>query len=323
MPVTLEQAKLLTEAKVDHAVIDEFRASPLLDLMVFDDAATVPAGGTTFTYGYRRLKTPSGAGFRAINAEYPPTEATVEAHSVDLKVLGGAFQIDRVLAGVGTAASNAVAIQLDQKIKAIRNEFSDAVINGDSGTNADSFDGLSKALAGTSTEIAAGTYDWSAAMSDRTAWGIIEALDDIVSHLDGDPSVLVANKIVVNKIKAALRRTNQYTSTTTALGQIRDQYGTLTLVPAGTVTDHTGTTRQIIPVTAGATDIYVARLGLTGFHGVAAQGASLVKTYLPDFTTSGAVKTGEAELGPVALALRATKAAAVARGVQVAPPSHN
>lgn len=319
MPVTLEQAKLLTEAKVDHAVIDEFRASPLLDLMVFDDAATVPAGGTTFTYGYRRLKTPSGAGFRAINAEYPPTEATVEAHSVDLKVLGGAFQIDRVLAGVGSAASNAVAIQLDQKIKAIRNEFSDAVINGDSGANADSFDGLSKALAGTSTEIAAGTYDWSAALSDTSAWGIIEALDDIVGRLDGDPSVLIANKIVVNKIKAALRRTNQYTSTTTPLGEVRDQYGTLTLVPAGTVTDHTGSTRQIIPVTTGKTDIYVARLGLTGFHGVAAQGASLVKTYLPDFTTAGAVKTGEAELGPVALALRATKAAAVARDVKVAP----
>ena len=319
MPVTLEQAKLLTEAKVDHAVIDEFRASPLLDLMVFDDSATVAAGGTTFTYGYRRLKTPSGASFRAINAEYPPTEATVEAHSVDLKVLGGSFQIDRILAGVGSAASNAVAIQLDQKIKAVRSEFADAVINGDSGTNADSFDGLSKALAGTSTEIATGTYDWSAALSDSTSWGIVEALDDIVGNLDGDPSVLIANKIVINKIKAALRRTNQYTSTTTALGQIRDQYGTLTLVPAGTVTDHTGSTRQIIPVTAGKTDIYVARLGLTGFHGVAAQGASLVKTYLPDFTSPGAVKTGEAELGPIALALRATKAAAVARGVQVAP----
>lgn len=319
MPVTLEQAKLLTQDKVDHAVIDEFRASPLLDLMVFDDSATVPAGGTTFTYGYRRLKTPSGASFRAINAEYPPTEATVEAHSVDLKVLGGAFQIDRVLAGVGSAASNAVAIQLDQKIKAVRNEFSDAVINGDSGANADSFDGLSKALAGTSTEIAPGTYDWSAALSDSTSWGIVEALDDIVGHLDGDPSVLIANKLVINKIKAALRRTNQYTSSTTALGQIRDTYGSLTLVPAGTVTDHTGTTKQIIPVTEGKTDIYVARLGLTGFHGVAAQGASLVKTYLPDFTRPGAVKTGEAELGPVALALRATKAAAVARDVQIAP----
>ena len=319
MPVTLEQAKLLTQDRVDLAVIDEFRASPLLDLITFDDPATVAAGGTTFTYGYRRLKTPSGASFRAINAEYPPTEATVEGHSVDLKVLGGAFQIDRTLAGVGSAASNAVAIQVDQKIKAVRNEFSDAVINGDSGANADSFDGLSKALAGTDTEIAAGTYDWSAALSDATSWGIIEALDDIIGHLDGDPSVLIANKLVINKIKAALRRTNQYTAVTTPLGQTRDTYGSLTLVSAGSVTDETGATRQIIPVTAGLTDVYVARLGLTGFHGVSAQGASVVKTYLPDFTTPGAVKTGEVELGPVALALRATKAAAVARDVKIAP----
>lgn len=319
MPVTLEQAKLLTQDRVDLSVIDEFRASPLLDLITFDDSATVAAGGTTFTYGYRRIKTPSGAGFRAINAEYPPTEATVEGHSVDLKVLGGAFQIDRTLAGVGSAASNAVAIQVDQKIKAVRNEFSDAVINGDSGANADSFDGLSKALAGTDTEIAAGTYDWSAALSDATSWGIVEALDDIIGHLDGDPSVLIANKLVINKIKAALRRTNQYTAVTTPLGQIRDTYGSLTLVAAGSVTDETGSTRQIIPVDAGLTDIYVARLGLTGFHGVSPQGASVVKTYLPDFTTPGAVKTGEVELGPVALALRATKAAAVARDVRIAP----
>ena len=319
MPVTLEQAKLLTQDRVDLSVIDEFRASPLLDLITFDDSATVAAGGTSFTYGYRRLKTPSGASFRAINAEYPPTEATVEAHSVDLKVLGGAFQIDRTLAGVGSAASNAVAIQVDQKIKAVRNEFSDAVINGDSGTNADSFDGLSKALAGTDTEIAAGTYDWSEALSDSTSWGIVEALDDIIGRLDGDPSVLIANKLVINKIKAALRRTNQYTAVTTPLGQTRDTFGSLTLVAAGTVTDETGSTRQVIPVDAGLTDIYVARLGLTGFHGVSPQGASVVKTYLPDFTTPGAVKTGEVELGPVALALRATKAAAVARDVRIAP----
>jgi hypothetical protein len=44
----------------------------------------------------------------------------------------------------------------------------------------------------------------------------------------------------------------------------------------------------------------------------------LLQKWLPDFTTAGAVKTGEVELGPVAVALKATKAAAVYRNVKVA-----
>jgi len=68
---------------------------------------------------------------------------------------------------------------------------------------------------------------------------------------------------------------------------------------------------------SGLTDIYAVSFGLDGFHGVAVTG-SLVKQWLPDFSTAGAVKTGEVEMGPVAVALKATKAAAVFRNVKVA-----
>lgn len=59
------------------------------------------------------------------------------------------------------------------------------------------------------------------------------------------------------------------------------------------------------------------RIGLDGFHGVTTTDGQLVKTWLPDFTTAGAVKRGEVELGPVAVALKATKAAAVLRNIKV------
>ena len=314
MPVTLEQARLSTTDAVDLNVIDEFRRSPLLDLITFDDAAVAPTGGNTFTYGYTRVVTPSGASFRAINSEYAPTEATIERHSVDLKVLGGSYQIDRVIAGIGSGLSAHVALQMRQKIAATREEFADAVINGDSGTNPDSFDGLSKALAGSSTEITAGSYDWSAAMSDSAAWGIIEALDDIVGHLDGEPSAIIGNKLAINKIKAAVRRTNQYTETVGPLGETRGSYGSALLVDAGV---RAGSGEAIIPVTGGLTDLYAVRLGLDGFHAVSTRGGSIIRQWQPDFSSAGAVKTGEVELGPVALALKATKAAAVARGVQL------
>jgi hypothetical protein len=102
MPVTLAQAQLNTQADVDYAVIDNLRRySWLLDQMVFDDTVTPGTGGSSLTYGYTRLVSASGADFRAVNTEYSPTEATRQRHTVELKPLGGAFQIDRILARLG------------------------------------------------------------------------------------------------------------------------------------------------------------------------------------------------------------------------------
>ena len=42
-----------------------------------------------------------------------------------------------------------------------------------------------------------------------------------------------------------------------------------------------------------------------------------MKTWLPDFTQPGAVHRGEVELGPVGVALKATKAAAALRKIKV------
>jgi len=68
----------------------------------------------------------------------------------------------------------------------------------------------------------------------------------------------------------------------------------------------------------GLTDLYAYRVGLDGFHGVSMLNGQIVKLYPPDFTIPGAVKTGEVEIGPVAVALKATKSAAVWRNIKVA-----
>jgi len=67
----------------------------------------------------------------------------------------------------------------------------------------------------------------------------------------------------------------------------------------------------------GLTDIYAVRFGLDAFHGVSVPG-NLINQWLPDFTTAGAVKKGEVEMGPVAVVLKASKAAGVLRNCKVA-----
>ena len=87
---TLAQAKNLSQDKLTSYVIDEFRKSPLLDAMVFDDTVK-PQGGNTMTYVYSRVKTLATAAGRALNAEYTPQQADTEQVKVDLKVFGGSF----------------------------------------------------------------------------------------------------------------------------------------------------------------------------------------------------------------------------------------
>ncbi|RLK13321.1 hypothetical protein DER29_4339 [Micromonospora sp. M71_S20] len=318
MPVTLAQAKLNTQDDIDLQVIDEFRKSSwLLDNMVFDDVVNPAGGGATLTYGYTRLVTQPTAAFRAINSEYVPTEVTRQRYTTDLKVLGGSFQIDRVLAKVGPALSGEVALQMSQKIKAARSKFQDAVINGDSAVDAQSFDGLDKALTGSSTEIdaAAGTgYDWSAVNSQATGVAALKFLRRLHAKLDGRPSAFLMNGDALAALETIADFVSQL-GTLDAFGQTITTWRGIPLIDLG---EKPGTSDPVIPTAAGLTDIYAVRIGLDGFTGISTVGGQLVQQFLPDFTTPGAVKTGEVEMGPVGVALKATKAAAVLRGIKVA-----
>ena len=124
------------------AVIDEFRKSSfLLDHMVFDDCVSPAGRGATMTYGYYRVITPSTAGFRAVNEEYSASEAKKQKYTTDLKIFGGSFEIDRVIADMG-GVDDEVTFQMQQKIKSASALFSETLIIGDSSKNEKAFDGL-------------------------------------------------------------------------------------------------------------------------------------------------------------------------------------
>lgn len=332
MPTSLAEGKLNAQTDLDVAVIDEFRKeSAIIDTLPFDDAVNPAGGGATLTYGYRRQITQGGADFRAINSEYAPGEVTTQHFSTELKPLGGSFQVDRVIAKVGPAASSAVSLNLREKIKATRARFQDEVINGDIAADADGFDGLDKALTGTATEFNAGAVaNWVDLDTDQSVkFKALDALDEFLSLLDGTPTVLVGNKKVLARVRAIVRRTGMYVRNPIdgLVGQdgrpiTREEYGGILFADAG---DKAGSSTPIIPVEnrtvgtaqTGLTDLYAYRAGLDGFHGVSVVGGQLVETWLPDFSKAGAVKTGEVEMGPVSVALKATKAAAVFRNIKV------
>lgn len=335
MAITLADAKLNTQDDIDTMVIDEFRKSSwLLDNLPFDDVVSPAGGGATLTYGYTRLITERPAQFRPLNTEYPKAQAARKRFTVDLSPLGGAFEIDRVLANLGSAATNEVAFQMGQTIKSANAFFSDQVINGKRITTPGAeagFDGLDKALAGSTTEMGAGaSLDWTGATIGESAGkanDAIDVLDEFLALLDGTPSAIFGNKKTIARVRSLARRAGYFSRSENSFGQRVESYNGVALVDLG---DKAGSTSPVIPIEtrdvdgagaggniSGLSDLYAVRLGTDGFHGVSTLGGQLVRQWLPDFTTAGAVKTGEVELGPVAVALKATKAAAVLRNVKV------
>ncbi|MEA2676401.1 MAG: hypothetical protein QOJ81_542, partial [Chloroflexota bacterium] len=392
-----------------------------------------PGGlGSTLTYAYQRVLAERAAAFRAINAEYTPTEATKQRYSVDLKPLGGSFQIDRVLAALGPGSPQVkaeVRFQIEQLVKAAKAFFADQFVNGDSAVDANGFDGISKALVGATTEVnsAGPVLDLTVIDSKAKALAAMARINSWLGLMDGEPDAIVANKDAIALFTMIAAWADQLDKTTDAFGRsiqtyrgiplidlgskagsnnavvsqyagtnekqtltesdLGTQAGTFKLIFAGQTTapiafdasaaaivsalealsnidagevtatggtidgtpvvvtfsgryaginvplmtaDNTGLTAAAVTIATttaggsgsgtgqtGLTDLFALRFGLDGVHAASVSG-KIVQTWLPDFSTAGAVKTGEAELGPVAPVLKATRAAAAFRNVKVA-----
>lgn len=316
MPINLAQAQQLSQNKLTNFVIDEFRKSALLDMLPFDDCAQLQ-GGQTLAYSYNRVTTLPTAAARAINAEYVPQEAVTTQYTVNLKVFGGSYQVDRVLANNQKQVVDHVMFQNEQKAKATIALFHDMFINGDSAVGAGTtFDGLDKALTGSTTELTpAAAIDLDSSADIDSNWKVfLDYLRKLRALMDGAPSLYLMNGNMFAVFQSAMDRAGINLASKQNYGDEALQWGSSIVMAMG---DKPGTSNPIIETTAGITSIYAVRLGLDGVHGVSPEGSKLVETYLPDMRAPGAVKTGEVEM-VAAMALKATRSAAVLRNIDIA-----
>lgn len=327
MAITLAEAKVGMADKVDQKVVDTFRRSSLLlDKLVFDNAISPGTGGSTLTYGYIQLKTPSTAAVRQINSEYTAGEAKREEKTTKAVVMGGKFQIDRVLIGTAGAVDE-LAFQTEQKVKATANYFNNLVINGNkssSGTGVlNTFDGLDKLLTGTETEITSAVDVSTEALMNSNYNALLDEVDGFLSALDGKPSMLLMNNKMLAKMRSAARRAGYYGRSRDDFGRMVETYNDIPMYDMGKYYNGTNTV-DIIPETAatssaeGKTDIYAVTIGLDGFHGVSPTGSKVINSYMPDLSKPGAVKDGEVEL-VAGVALKNTNKAGVLRGIKISP----
>ncbi len=315
MPITLAEAKALSQDKLTQFVIDEFRKSALLDMLPFDNTVT-PTGGQTLAYTYNRVTTQPTAGGRAINSEYTPQESKTTQYTVNLKPFGGSFQLDRVIINHEKKVVDHIQFQTVQKTKATRAVFHDWLINGDSGVDPNQFDGLDKAITGSSTElIPSAAIDLSTAANIDSNWKkFLDALRDIEALLDGSPTLWLMNKGMYSKFQSVMDRAGINLTSKANYGDEATQWGSAIVMSLG---DKPGSTNPVIETTNGETSIYPVRLGLDGVHGVSPEGDTVADVYLPNMKAPGAVKTGEVEM-VAAVAIKATMAAGALRKIKIA-----
>ncbi len=323
------------EDKVYEKVVDTFiRESEILELLPFDNAVSPSGKGSTMVYGYTQTKVPSQAAFRAIGSEYEASDATIKDLSVKLKIFGGKFQIDRVIKSIEGRLEN-MDRQLSEKIKAAVGLFHDTMINGDSASNALSFDGLDKFLVGTTTEYNTDNYiDLSTIEKVKAnADEFYEMLLKLINSTGAD--ALLVNEGVKTKIQTVARILGYKTESEEAFGRVittigegkvrlidlKNKYSVTSTDKEATVTE-----KPIIDIKSreinntsvtGLTDIYAVKFDIDkGFCGVTITGNKAIDTYLPDFETPGAVKEAEVEM-VAAVALKDTHGAGVLRNVKI------
>lgn len=325
MAITLAEAKVGMADKVDQMVVDEFRRdSFLLDKLVFDNAVSPGTGGSTMTYGYMQLKTPSTAARRELNTEYTNNEAKREKKTADIDIFGGAFKVDRIIQAT-SGAVNEIEFQMKQKIKAASNLFHYLVINGsaksETGYTQCKFDGIRKLLKGASTEKSAESVDLTTAENiDKYMYSFSLMLNRWLQSFAERPDMLLMNGDMLAVMQYIGQKMGYFSREKNDFGNEVVTYRGIALVDAGRYYDGTAEKDCVgTDAATGLSSIIGLKIGLDAFHGICpTETSAFIKSYLPDLNAPGAVKTGEAELA-AGIVLKNTRMSGMLTDIKIAP----
>lgn len=202
MALTLVEAAKLSQSYLQKGVIETFiQSSPVLDRIPFMNIQ-----GNA--YAYNEEATLPGVAFRAVNGNYTESTGTVNQKSESLVILGGDADVDKFIVQTRGDVNDQRAVQTAMKVKAASYLFQNTFFNGDTGVDANSFDGLKKRLTGGQV-ISSGTNGAAILGSTSAIHAFFDKLDELVAAvpgLDGANGALYANSTIIGRIKSAARQ---------------------------------------------------------------------------------------------------------------------
>ncbi|PKV05719.1 Major structural phage protein [Bifidobacterium pseudolongum subsp. globosum] len=202
MAITLTEAAKLSTTDLQKGVLETFvQTSPVLDRIPM-----LEIEGNA--YAYNSEATMPGVEFRAVNGSYSESTGTVNQKSETLAILGGDADVDRFIQQTRSNLNDQRATQTAMKVKAISYKFQDTFINGDSSTDANSFDGLKKRLTGNQVIDADTNGLPVVGSSNADIHTFLDKLDELlaaVPGINGTNGAIYANAKIIRKIASALR----------------------------------------------------------------------------------------------------------------------
>lgn len=269
-------AKQSKEPMQKGFILDLLRYSDLMAAVPFDNVDGLQVGGT-------RWQTLPSAGFRKLNAGYTESSGTVENVVETLALLGGDVKVDKVAEKVKSSLESPLVTNMKMKAKAVAFAFNDAFINGDQGSNPDSFEGIKKRISNMPSRQ---TIDLSStgdalkvkasAANEKT---FLDALHQAMKYVDGATHIL-CNENTWIQFSSVLRDLGLVYNTVNMYDKNWNTFAGVPLIDVGLKADKS---TEIISSTEDpgdggndSTSIYVVRMdGDDGLRGIQLNGMGL------------------------------------------------
>ncbi len=307
MPLLRTESEKLSNNQLIAGVIDEIiDRDDLFSILPF-------AQVNGKAYVYNRENTLGGANWLDPNDTVQESAATFSEVVATLKILAGDVDIDKFLQATQSDTNNQMAIQIAKKAKAVAREFHKVLAQGNSTTNAKTFDGLS--VLADQAQAAAATVGGQQVISAGTNGNALTLtmLDELCDAVPNGADVLVMRRGTIRAYRALLRATYG----TDAVMQQLENFGRPMLTHNGIpiIMNEFLAAGETMGSNANTTSVYALRMNeLDGLHGLyGGQNAGIVVENI------GTVQNKDATRIRLkwycGLALKSTRSIAALRGV--------
>ena len=136
MALTLTEGAKLSNDVLQQGVIETvIKDSPILQRLPFIE---IVGNGLT----YNRENAAATAAFYAVGDTWAESTPTFTQVTASLTILGGDADIDNYIARTRSNVQDIEAAVVELKAKAVQQQFDDTFVNGDTGDDAKSFNGI-------------------------------------------------------------------------------------------------------------------------------------------------------------------------------------
>ena len=259
MALTLaEGAKLSNDVLLQGVIETVINDSPMLQRLPFIE---IVGNGLT----YNRENTAPTAAFFAVGDAWTEDTPTFTQITTALSILGGDADVDNYLARTRNNVQDLEAAVVALKAKAVQRKFDDTIINGDTASDANAFDGLD-VLSASGQTVSMGTNG-----AQLTLAKLDEAIDEVRG---GKPEMLLMSRRTRRDLTALARA-----SGSGVVEQERDEFGRMVQfydgVPIG-VNDYISDA-QTQGTASNASTIHVLQLGEGALVGLTGPGGLTIE----------------------------------------------